>query len=307
MAEDRSMRYTAEVEDALRRGGAVVALESTIIAHGFPYPDNLALAEEMEAAVRGAGAVPATIAVIGGRFCIGLAERERQYLAAGEGIAKCSTRDLGVVSARGGDGATTVAATSRLAWMAGINVFATGGIGGVHPPVPGAPPDVSADLLELSRTPVTVVCSGAKSILDLPATLEVLESLGVPVIGYRTDRFPAFHAVDSGLDVPHRADSVTALAEIVHRHRALTLPGGVLVANPPPADLAIDRMGMEAMVAAALDEAADRGIAGPALTPFLLAALDRISDGRTGRVNRGLALANAKLAAEIAVAQTELS
>ena len=290
-----------EVADALDAGRAVVALESTIIAHGFPRPQNLDLAQALEGEVRRAGAVPATIAVLDGVVRIGLDARGLARIASDEGVQKCSLRDLGPVLAAGGAGATTVAATAHLAAAAGIPVFATGGIGGVHPGNAG-PPDISADLVTLARTPIAVVCAGAKSILDVPATLEALETLSVPVIGYRCRRFPGFHSADTDHDVPHRADDVDELAGIVAAHRALELPGAVLVCNPPPEAVAMPREELDALIGAAQAEARAEGISGPGLTPFLLAALERLSDGRTSAVNRALALANAALAGALAVA-----
>ncbi|SLN43561.1 pseudouridine-5'-phosphate glycosidase [Oceanibacterium hippocampi] len=296
-----------EVRAALADGGAVVALESTIISHGFPHPENLALAGALEDEVRAAGAVPATIAIIDGRLTAGLDTAALERLALGPAV-KCTTRDLAPVMAAGGLGATTVAATAWVAAHLGIAVFATGGIGGVHRTAPGeAAFDVSADLLELARTPVAVISAGAKSILDLPATLEVLESYGVPVIGYRTDDFPAFHARSSGLPVPHRADDVAGLARIVACHRDLGIGSAMLVCNPPPEEIAFAREDMEAMVGDALAAASAAGISGPASTPFLLAHLHHLSGGRTSVVNRGLAISNAALGAQLAVALAGLA
>ncbi len=290
------IRLDDEVAQALGDGRPVVALETSIIAQGFPRPDNLALAREMTDAARAAGAVPALIALIDGRVRVGLDDDALVRIAT-EACAKVSARDLAAVLMSGGLGATTVASTMRIAAEVGITVFATGGIGGVHPG--DGPPDVSADLMELSRRPVAVVCSGAKSILDLPATLELLEALGVPVIGHRTDRFPAFHAVDSGLAAPGRAEDVDEIAAVARVHWALG-GGGVLVCEPPPADLAIPTSQLSGWLTAAHEAAASAGIAGPALTPFLLAELNRLSVGRTMAVNRALALANTRLGARLA-------
>ena len=293
------VQISDEVRAALDCGGPGVALESTIIAHGFPRPDNLAVGFELEAAVRAAGATPATIALFDGRVRVGLDRPALERLAAGE-VAKCSLRDIAALTAAGAAGATTVAATLRIAAAAGIAVFATGGIGGVHRGAGGAT-DVSADLAELARSRVAVVSAGAKSILDLAATLEVLETHGVPVIGFGTDEFPAFLSQTSGLRLRHRVDTVTALARIVRAQRDLDLPAGLLICQPPPAAQAMAAAEVEDLVDRAVAEAAEAGIAGAALTPYLLAAMDRLSAGRTRRVNRALAIANAQLAAALAV------
>lgn len=299
-------RVAPEVATALRRGAPVVALESTILAHGFPAPRNRLLADEMLQAVRAAGAVPAVIAVADGAVRIGCDPVLIDRLCAGRAAPKAARRDLAVHVAGGGLAATTVAATAWAAARCGIPVFATGGIGGVHRRLPGelAPafPDLSGDLPALGETPLAVVSTGAKSILDLPATLEALEAFGVPVVGYRTREFPAFHAADSGIPLPHHVDSLAALAAIVAAQRRLDLPGAVLVVQPPPAAERIPMAELEAWIARALQEAEAAGIAGPAVTPYLLAALDRLSEGRTTRVNAALAVANATLGAELAVA-----
>ncbi len=287
-----------EVASALAERRPVVALESTIIAHGFPLPDNLAVGQALESAVRNHGGVPATIAVLDGLIRVGLNAEQLARVAEGP-CEKCSARDLAVVAAAGGDGATTVAATLVIAAAAGIEVFSTGGIGGVHRQVSHRW-DVSADLTELSRTPGTVVCAGAKSILDLPATLEMLETMGVPVIGYGVDTFPAFHARSSGLALKHRIDDLGQVAATVKAHRQLGLRGAVLVCNPPPAAQALSTGALEAWLAEAEAEALTAGIAGSALTPFLLAVLDRLSAGKTRIVNRALAIANAELGADLA-------
>lgn len=295
---------SAEVGEALAGGAPVVAFESTLIAHGFPRPENLEIAREMDAAARASGAVPAVIAVLDGRVRVGLDEAELRRVAEADDIAKCSLRDLAYLCATGGNGATTVAATARIAARAGIRVFATGGIGGVHRDQ-GGPPDVSADLHELARSPVAVVSSGAKSILDLPATVEMLETLGVPTIGYRCDEFPAFHTGASGLKLRHRVEGVAELGAVVRAQLELGA-GGLLVCNPPPAELAMAPDEVDALVAASLDEARAAGIAGPELTPYALTVLDRRSRGRTRVVNRALVLANAHLGAELAVALSAL-
>ncbi len=293
---------TPEVADALSGGRPVVALESTVIAHGMPYPANLETARALEGVVRAEGAVPATIAVLDGRIRIGLDDEALERLArGGAGVLKLSRRDLPVALATGVPGATTVAATMIAARLAGIALFATGGIGGVHR---GAETsfDVSADLDELARTSLCVVCAGAKSILDLPKTLEVLETRGVPVLGFGTDTFPAFYSRSSGLPVAHRCDSAAAVAGILRAKWDLGLEGGVLLANPIPAADALDGAAMEAAIARALAEAEARGITGKAVTPFLLAALERITGGRSLAANKALIRANAALAARVAVA-----
>lgn len=292
------MQISDEVGAALDQGDPVVALESTIIAHGFPRPDNLELGLELEAAIRAAGATPATIALFDGRVRVGLDRPTLERLAT-EDVAKCSLKDIAAIAAAGAAGATTVAATLRIAAAAGIAVFATGGIGGVHRD--GTALDVSADLAELARSRVAVVAAGAKSILDLAATLEVLESHGVPVIGFGTDELPAFHSRTSGLKLAHRVDTVAALARIVQAQRELDLPAGLLVCQPPPAAEAMTAAEVEDLVGRAGGEAAAAGVAGGALTPFLLAAMDRLSAGRTRRVNRALAIANAELGGALAV------
>ncbi|MGH7997163.1 MAG: pseudouridine-5'-phosphate glycosidase [Opitutaceae bacterium] len=296
-----SVRIAPEVADALRRRSPVVALESTLITHGLPPPDNLRTAAAMEAAIRAAGAVPATIAVIGGRPTVGIGAAEIARLAGlpRERVRKCSPRDLPFAMARGEDGATTVAATMALAQLAGIAVFATGGIGGVHR---GRPFDVSADLIELSRTPVAVVCSGPKAILDLPATLEVLESYGVPVIGFGTATLPGFYTRSSGLAVDATANSPAEAARIVAASARLGAGRGLLIAVPPPAAHALKGDAADAAIAQAVREADERGLLGRALTPFLLARVAELTDGASLRANAALLENNARVAAEIAAA-----
>jgi pseudouridine-5'-phosphate glycosidase len=289
-----------EVAAALAAGAPVVALESSLVAHGLAPPAGVEVAERMEAAVRAEGAVPATIGIVAGRIHVGLDREAIQRLARGESVMKVSRRDLAVAVALGRDGGTTVATTMVCAHRAGIRVFATGGIGGVHR---GAEisMDVSADLEELARTPVAVVCAGAKAILDLPRTLEVLETKGVPVIGYRTDEFPAFYARSSGFRVGARADDAKAAAAIIRAQLALGL-GGVLVANPPPAETALPWPRVEAAVAAAVAEAEARNVRGHALTPFLLARVADLTGGKSVTANVALLENNARVAARIAVA-----
>lgn len=293
---------TPEIADALATGRPVVALESTVISHGMPYPRNLETARALEAEVRAAGAVPATIAVMDGRIRVGLDDEAMERLATAGGKArKLSRRDLPIALATGALGATTVAATMIGARLAGISVFATGGIGGVHR---GAETsfDISADLDELARTSVCVVCAGAKSILDLPKTLELLETSGVPVLGFGTEEFPAFYSRRSGLSVDHRCDTVQEVAEILRTKWRLGLEGGVLLANPIPAADELDADAMEAAVARALADADARRIKGKDITPYLLAALEAITGGRSLTANIALIRNNARVAAGVAAA-----
>jgi pseudouridine-5'-phosphate glycosidase len=295
------LAYTPEVAAAREAGRPIVALESTIIAHGLPKPRNLETALALEAVVREAGAVPATIAIARGRIRIGLDRELLEAIASAETVMKVSRRDLPACLASGRLGATTVAGTMIAAHHAGIRVFATGGIGGVHR---GAERDfdVSADLEELARTPVAVVCSGAKSILDLPKTLEVLETKGVPVCGWRTDEFPAFYCRSSGLAVPLRCDDVDSIARGLEVQRRLGSMGGALIANPVPEEHAMPEELIEAAIHDALHVAADAGIGGKDVTPFLLARIVELTGGRSVDANVALVLSNARLAAEIATA-----
>ena len=295
-----------EVGAALAAGRPVVALESTVIAHGLPYPQNLETARRIEAIVRQRDAVPATIAVLDGRIRVGLGDREIERLATGEAVAKVSRRDLAAVVARGGYGATTVAATMICAALAGIRVFATGGIGGVHRG--GADSlDISADLIELARSPLAVVCSGAKAILDLPRTLEVLETQGVPVIGVGTDRFPAFFVRDSGVNLGARVESPEAAAEVMAAHWRLGLSGGLLLCNPVPQAAALDPTNVDGWIDAALGAAEAAGVTGADVTPFLLDRVSALSAGRSLAANIALLEANAALAAEVAAAYADLA
>jgi pseudouridine-5'-phosphate glycosidase len=291
------LRVEADVAAALRGRGAVVALESSVLAQGLPIPANREAAERMVAAVRSRGAIPAITAVVGGVPALGLDERSLERFLRRDGIRKLSARDLGWAVAHQADGATTVAAAIALAHLAGVPVFATGGIGGVHR---DAPFDESADLLELSRTPVVVVCAGAKSILDLPATFERLETLGVPVIGYRTGELPGFFTAESGIALDAMAETAAELAQAYLAHRALGRTSAMLVVQPPP--IALDRAEVEAAVTRALRRAGAEGIRGARLTPFLLAAVEAETGGRSLAVNLGLLERNAALAAEIASA-----
>jgi pseudouridine-5'-phosphate glycosidase len=295
------MRINPEVAGALAAARPVVALESTIIAHGLPRPDNLRVARELEAAVRERGAVPATIAVIGGEVRVGLDDAGLERLASGDDVAKCGVRDLPVVCAAGGDGATTVAATSLVAWRAGIRVFATGGIGGVHREARESW-DESADLLSLARTPICVVCAGVKSILDVGATLERLETLNVTVLGFGTDAFPGFYLTDSGHDVPWRVDSASEAAAVVRARDELDTPGAVVVANPLPPAEQVDPALHDRVLAEGLTAAAAQGVTGKAVTPFLLDRFHRQTRGDSLRANVALVRRNAALAADIAAA-----
>jgi pseudouridine-5'-phosphate glycosidase len=289
----------ADVAAALSSGAPVVALESTIVSHGMPYPENVETALAVERIVREGGSVPATIAVIGGRVKIGLHEDEFERLSRASDVFKLSRADLphAVVALR--VGATTVAATMLLAHLAGIRIFATGGIGGVHRGA-GRTFDVSADLHELARTPVAVVCAGAKALLDLPGTLEQLETLGVPAIVYRSDQFPAFWSRESGLPAPLRYDSAEQIARFVQTQRTLGLTSGALVANPIDAADEIPRSEMETWIAAAAAEAEKSGIRGKSVTPWLLERIGRLTAGRSLAANVALVKSNARLAAEIA-------
>lgn len=280
-------------------GGPIVALESTVIAHGLPRPRNLETALALEAAVRDEGATPATIGLVSGHILVGLSRGEIQRLANSENVAKVSRRDFAPVLAGGGLGATTVAGTLAVAVAAGIRVMATGGIGGVHR---GAEQsfDISADIAELARSPVAVVCSGAKAILDLPRTLEVLETAGVPVVGYRTSEFPAFYSRTSGLSLEHSVDDPSAAARIIKTQRDLGFQQAVVFCNPPPQ--AMEEREVHELVEEALRSATANGISGKAVTPYLLDRLTGMSNGRTLETNGALLVDNARLAARIALA-----
>jgi pseudouridine-5'-phosphate glycosidase len=295
------MNITPEVEAALRAGRPVVALESTLITHGLPRPVNLETAQSLEDEVRRHGAVPATIAILDGVIHVGLADHELERLATADDVVKVSRRDLPAVIAKKKSGATTVAATMICAERAGIRVFATGGIGGVHR---GAAEtmDISADLQELARTRVAVVCAGAKAILDIGLTLEVLETLGVPVVGYQTDEFPAFYSRSSGHRLEHRVETPEEAARLIRIKEALGMGGGVLIANPVPERDALDAGEIEAAIEAALAEAQSQGIRGKDVTPFLLEHVRRITQGRSLAANVALLRHNAAVAAQIAAA-----
>jgi pseudouridine-5'-phosphate glycosidase len=295
------VRVHPEVAEALAGGRPVVALESTIIAHGLPRPDNLRVAREIEEAVRSHGAVPATIAVIRGEVTVGLDDSALETLANADDVAKCGVRDLAPAVAAGAHGATTVAATSHLASLAGIRVFATGGLGGVHR---GARDsfDESADLSTLARLGICVVCAGVKSILDIPATLERLETLNVTVLGYRTGTFPAFYLNDSGLPVSWRVETPAEAAAVLREREALQVPGAVVVANPLPEDEQVDPELHDRVLREGLEAAASQRIAGRDVTPFLLERFHSQTGGESLRANVRLVLRNAALAAEIAAA-----
>lgn len=297
------MVYAPDVAWALRDGRAVVALESTVIAHGLPYPTNLEVARSMEALVREGGATPATIAVLDGKVHVGLIPDELERVGTSHDISKASLRDLPILLARGQSGATTVSSTSHLAALAGIKVFATGGIGGVHRGW-GSTMDISADLPALADTPVVTVCAGAKSVLDLPATLEWLETHGVPVLGYGTDVFPAFYTRSTRptLPVDARVDAPETVADIYKMRARLGFRGAVLVCQPLPAEMALDNDMVESAIQSALKDAAGKGIKGREVTPFLLSALSRVTEGRSLVANRALLENNATLAAKISKA-----
>jgi pseudouridine-5'-phosphate glycosidase len=290
-----------EVADALADHRPVVALESTIISHGLPRPDNLRVAREIEAAVRAAGAVPATVAVVDGQARIGLDDDALSRIATSPDVVKASVREIAIVAARGGDGATTVASTAHLAARAGISIFATGGLGGVHRQARDSW-DESADLTTLSRTPILVVCAGVKSILDVAATLERLETLNVGVLGYRTNAFPGFYLADSGHALHWRVDSPGAVADVLRARVALgTDRYGLVLANPVPPESELDRGLHDTTLAAGLQAAAEAGVQGKDVTPFLLGFFNRTTHGASLATNVALVLNNARLAAEVAV------
>ena len=306
MSLNKYLDVAPEVAAALAAGRPVVALESTIISHGMPYPQNAETALNVEKLIREAGAVPATIAVIGGRLKAGLSPEEIDYLGkSGSGVAKASRRDLPVLVAKGMDGATTVTTTMIIAAMAGIRVFATGGIGGVHR---GAETtmDISADLEELAETPVMVICAGAKSILDLGLTLEYLETKGVTVIGYGTDELPAFYTRKSGFGVDYRLDTPEELAKAFHDKRELGLRGGMLVTNPIPEAYSMDKAVIDKAIGTALAEAKENGVHGKAVTPFLLARVKDLTGGDSLASNIQLVYNNARLAAATAAELAKL-
>jgi pseudouridine-5'-phosphate glycosidase len=291
--------YSTDVRKSLESGGAVVALESTLITHGLPYPVNVETALAMENAIRQAGAVPATIAVLNGQIRVGLTPSEIEMLAQAKDVRKCSRRDLAIATGLRQNGATTVAGTMIVAHMAGIRVFATGGIGGVHR---GHPFDVSADLIELGRTPVAVVCSGAKSILDLPLTLEVLETQGVPIVGLQTDTLPAFYTRTSDLPVDVCVDSAEQAAEIIAAAGRLGMNHGTLVVVPVPDGDELPAQIAEAAIAQATAEAEANEVSGKLITPYVLARVAELTEGLSRKANTSLLINNARVAAEIALA-----
>jgi pseudouridine-5'-phosphate glycosidase len=296
---ERFFDFEDKVKEALEGGRAVVGLESTLISHGLPYPENLKVAGEMEDIVRGYGVVPATIAVIGGKIKVGLTADELEFMATSKDIVKASRRDLAAIVAKGLNGATTVAATMLVAERAGIKVFATGGIGGVHR---GAEKtfDISADLQELARTPVAVVCSGAKAILDLPLTKEYLETMGVPVIGFGCEELPAFYCRESGLKVDYVVDDEVEAAKIIRAMQDLGLGGGMIIANPIPEEYALSMEYMNEVIEEAVREAEKEGIRGKSLTPYLLNKIKELSGGRSLKANIELVKNNARVGAKIA-------
>jgi len=298
------LHYDALVEKAITEHRALVALESTVITHGLPYPINVGAARSMEDAVREGGATPATVAIIQGQIMIGLADDQLEYLGQQktENVRKCSRRDLVIAVARGENGGTTVAGTMIISKLAGIELFATGGIGGVHR---GHPFDVSADLAELGRTPITVVCSGAKSILDLPLTREVLETNGVPIIGYQTDEMPAFYSRQSGIGVDARLDSPVEVAELIIAQRTLGLQSAILVTVPVPETDALDTKTAELAITQATKEADEAGITGTASTPWLLERVKNLTEGGSLKANISLLKNNARVAGAIASALAE--
>ncbi len=297
MIKHPNFTIAPEIRIALDLGGPVVALESTVITHGLPRPQNLELARDMEKNVREAGATPATIALLDGQIHIGLSDEELVRLADSESTLKVSHRDFATAIVKKANGGTTVAGTMYAANMAGIKVFATGGIGGVHKE---SAFDISTDLRSLAEIPTIVVCAGSKAILDLPATLEYLETMGVPVVGYQTDEFPAFYSRESGLGVSARLDSPKEIAEFAKAHWNMGMKSGILVTNPIPEKDAIPAAKMEPIIAKASTEAIEQGIHGQKLTPFLLGRISELTKGKSLKANLALLLNNARLAAQIA-------
>lgn len=301
---EKYLEVSPEVADAIKSGKGVVALESTIISHGMPYPKNVETALEVERIVREHGAVPATIAILGGKLKVGLSKDEIEYLGKAENVIKTSRRDIPFIVAKGLDGATTVASTMILAALAGVKIFATGGIGGVHR---GAQEsfDISADLQELAHTNVAVICAGAKSILDIGLTLEYLETNGVPVVGYQTDELPAFYTRKSGFGVDYRVDSPEELASALKTKWDLGLNGGMVIANPIPEAYEMDFDTINGAINLAVEEAEAKGIKGKESTPFLLARVKEITGGDSLDSNIQLVYNNARVAAQLAVAMGE--
>ncbi|CAM3030645.1 pseudouridine-5'-phosphate glycosidase [Hathewaya histolytica] len=303
---NKYLEINPEVLEAIKAGKPVVALESTIISHGMPYPKNVEMALEVEKIIRDNGAIPATIAILNGKIKVGLTKEEVEYLGKAEGVVKTSRRDIPFIIANKLDGATTVASTMIISELAGIDVFATGGIGGVHR---GAQEsfDISADLQELAHTNVAVVCAGAKSILDIGLTLEYLETQGVPVVGFGTDELPAFYTRKSGFGVDYRMDSVEVLASALKSKWDLGLNGGVVVTNPIPAEYEMDYVTITKAIEEAVKEAEEKGIKGKESTPFLLSKVKEITGGSSLESNIQLVYNNAKLGAELAVELSKLN
>lgn len=300
MKLNENILYSPEVAEAIENDRPVIALESTIISHGMPYPQNVETAKRCEEIARENGAVPATCAILGGRLCVGLTPEQLEYLGrSGAAVAKASRRDIAVIASKGGDGALTVAGTMILADMAGIKVFATGGIGGVHR---GATEtmDISADLEELGRTSVAVVCAGAKSILDIGLTLEYLETKGVPVIGFGTDEMPAFYTRKSGFGVDYRMDDPDEIAAALNEKLRLGIAGGTLIVNPVPEEYSMDKAKIDAVIEAAVEKANRLGVKGKKITPFLLAEIKDVTGGSSLETNIALVFNNVKLASKIA-------
>jgi pseudouridine-5'-phosphate glycosidase len=295
------LTYTEEVQEALVNNKPIVALETTIISHGMPYPQNIEMARKVEQIIRDQGAVPATIGILDGRIKIGLNEQELEQFATNKHVEKVSRRDFPYILSSGVIGATTVAATMIGAALAGIQVFATGGIGGVHREGETTM-DISADLTELAQTNVAVVCAGVKSILDIGRTLEFLETYGVPVVGYKTDEFPSFYSRESGHGVDFRIDEPNQVAEVLRTKWELGLSGGAVIANPVPVEAEIKREDIEGVIQQALSEAKEQQITGKNVTPFLLARIKELTEGRSLETNIALVYHNAKVAAQIAVA-----
>lgn len=306
MSLEKNIVVSMEVKQALQQNKPVVALESTIISHGMPYPQNVETALNVERIVRENGAVPATIAIIGGKPTVGITAEEIDHLGKkGLAVTKASRRDIPVLAAKGEDGATTVAATMIIAAMAGVKVFATGGIGGVHRGAETSM-DISADLEELARTDVAVICAGAKSILDLGLTMEYLETKGVPVLGYQTEELPAFYTRSSGYKVNYRIDSPLEVAKIIAAQRDLELHGGMVIANPIPEEFAMEESVIHTAIQDALKEADKLGIKGKEITPFLLDKIQKLTDGKSLASNIQLVYNNVKLGAKIASALCSL-
>lgn len=306
MSLEKNIVVSMEVKQALQQNKPVVALESTIISHGMPYPQNVETALNVERIVRENGAVPATIAIIGGKPTVGITAEEIDHLGKkGLAVTKASRRDIPVLAAKGEDGATTVAATMIIAAMAGVKVFATGGIGGVHRGAETSM-DISADLEELARTDVAVICAGAKSILDLGLTMEYLETKGVPVLGYQTEELPAFYTRSSGYKVNYRIDSPLEVAKIIAAQRNLELHGGMVIANPIPEEFAMEESVIHTAIQDALQEADKLGIKGKEITPFLLDKIQKLTDGKSLASNIQLVYNNVKLGAQVASALCSL-